>query len=96
VLTAHAAIAPLGWLMFVEVPLAEAYAPVYASLLATGLVLLAGLILAVFSSVVLARKMVTPIRALQTGAARIGAGTLDHRINISGSTATSSCSSGSC
>jgi signal transduction histidine kinase/CheY-like chemotaxis protein len=83
VLTAHAAIAPLGWLMFVEVPLEEAYAPVYASLLATGLVLLAGLILAVFSSFVLARKMVTPIRALQTGAARIGAGALDHRIDIS-------------
>jgi signal transduction histidine kinase/CheY-like chemotaxis protein len=83
VLTAHAAIAPLGWLMFVEVPLEEAYAPVYASLLATGLVLLAGLILAVFSSFMLARKMVTPIRALQTGAARIGAGALDHRIDIS-------------
>jgi signal transduction histidine kinase/CheY-like chemotaxis protein len=83
VLTAHAAIAPLGWLMFVEVPLAEAYAPVYASLLATGLVLLAGLILALLSSVMLARKMVTPIRALQIGAARIGAGALDHRIAIS-------------
>jgi signal transduction histidine kinase/CheY-like chemotaxis protein len=83
VLTANAKIAPLGWLMFVELPLAEAYAPVYASLLATGLVLLAGLILAVLSSFMLARKMVTPIRALQAGAARIGAGALDHRINIS-------------
>jgi signal transduction histidine kinase/DNA-binding NarL/FixJ family response regulator len=83
VLTAHAAIAPLGWLMFVEVPLAEAYAPVYASLLATGLVLLAGLILALLASVMLARKMAKPIGALQTGAARIGAGALDHRIAIS-------------
>ena len=83
VLAAHAAIAPLGWLMFVELPLAEAYAPVYASLLPTGLVLLAGLALAVLSSFMLARKMVTPIRALQTGAARIGAGALDHRIAIS-------------
>jgi signal transduction histidine kinase/CheY-like chemotaxis protein len=46
-------------------------------------VLLAGLILALLSSVMLARKMVTPIRALQTGAARIGAGALDHRIAIS-------------
>jgi signal transduction histidine kinase len=82
VLTASANIVPPGWLMFVELPLAEAYAPVYASLLATALVLLAGLVLAVISSFVLARKMVTPIRALQTGAARIGAGALDHRINI--------------
>jgi signal transduction histidine kinase/CheY-like chemotaxis protein len=82
VLTAHANIVPPGWLMFVELPLEEANAPVYASLLATALVLLAGLVLAVLSSFVLARKMVTPIRALQTGAARIGAGALDHRIEI--------------
>src|SRR5262249_54472696 len=56
---AHAPIAPPGWLMFVELPLEEAYAPLYASLLATGLVLLAGLVLAVLSSFMLARKMVT-------------------------------------
>jgi len=31
----------------------------------------------------LARSMAAPIRALQTGAARIGSGALDHRINIS-------------
>ena len=82
VLSAHANIVPPGWLMFVELPLEEAYAPVYASLLAAALVLLAGLILAVLSSFVLARRMVTPIRALQAGAARIGAGALDHRIEI--------------
>jgi signal transduction histidine kinase/CheY-like chemotaxis protein len=82
VLTAHADIVPPGWLMFVELPLEEAYAPVYASLLAAALVLLAGLVLAVISSFMLARKMVTPIRALQAGAARIGAGVLDHRIDI--------------
>jgi len=82
VLAAHAAIAPPGWLMFVELPLDEAYAPLYASLLTTGLVLLAGLALAVLSSFVLAQKMVTPIRALQSGADRIGVGALDHRIAI--------------
>jgi signal transduction histidine kinase/DNA-binding NarL/FixJ family response regulator len=82
VLTAHAAIAALGWLVFVELPVKEAYAPLYASLLATGLVLLGGLALAVIASLMLARKMVTPIRALQRGAARIGSGALDHRIDI--------------
>jgi signal transduction histidine kinase/CheY-like chemotaxis protein len=82
VLSAFAPIAPLGWSVFVELPLAEAYAPAYASLLATGLMLAAGLFLAVLSSFILARRMVTPIRALQTGAARIGAGALDHRIDI--------------
>jgi signal transduction histidine kinase len=82
VLTAHAAIAPLGWWVFVELPVAEAFAPLRASLLATGIVLVGGLILAVLASLFLARKLVTPIQALETGAARIGAGTLDHRIDI--------------
>ena len=82
VLTAHAAVPALGWLVFVELPVNEAYAPVYASLLATGLVLLGGLALAVLASLMLARKMVTPIRALQKGAARIGGGALDYRIDI--------------
>jgi signal transduction histidine kinase/CheY-like chemotaxis protein len=36
----------------------------------------------VLLSLVLARRMVLPIQALQTGAARIGAGGLDHRIEI--------------
>ena len=35
VLTAHASVPALGWLVFVELPVSEAYAPVYASLLAT-------------------------------------------------------------
>jgi len=44
--------------------------------------MLAGIALAVMVSLVLARKMVTPIRALQIGATRIGAGDLSHRIQI--------------
>jgi signal transduction histidine kinase len=44
--------------------------------------MLAGIALAVMVSLVLARKMVTPIRALQDGATRIGAGDLSHRIQI--------------
>src|SRR5262249_22945980 len=41
-----------------------------------------GLGLSVLASVVLARRMVTPIRVLQEGAARIGAGDLGHRIEV--------------
>ncbi len=82
VLTAHAAIAPLGWLVFVEQPLEEAYAPVYAAVLRTALLILAGIALAVVASLVLAKRMVTPIRALQAGAARIGAGDLGHRLAV--------------
>jgi signal transduction histidine kinase/CheY-like chemotaxis protein len=82
VLTADAAIEPLGWLVFVELPIDEAYAPLYASLSLSAALLLGGLGLAVLLSLVLARRMVRPIQALQTGAARIGAGRLDHRIQI--------------
>ena len=82
VLTAHAAISPLGWLVFVEVPLEEAFAPLYGAAWRTGLVLLLGLLAAALAALVLARRMTGPIRALQAGAARIGAGELDRRIDI--------------
>ena len=82
ILTAHAAIAPLGWLVFVEQPLGEAFAPLYASVLRTALLLLVGLGMSILASVFLARKMVTPIKALQSGVARIGAGDLGHRLEV--------------
>ncbi|HXV10703.1 MAG TPA: response regulator [Burkholderiales bacterium] len=82
VLAAHAPISLLQWLVFVEQPLAEAFAPLQASLLRGGIILILGLALAVLASVVLARRMVAPIRVLQAGAARIGAGELGHRIEV--------------
>jgi signal transduction histidine kinase/HAMP domain-containing protein len=82
VLTAHAAIIPLGWLVFVEQPLSEAFAPLYASMIRTGILLLIGLGASVAVSLLLARKMVKPIQALQVGAAQIGAGALDQRIEV--------------
>ena len=38
--------------------------------------------LSIVASLVLARRMVTPIRALQAGAERIGAGELSHQIEV--------------
>src|SRR4030095_5918753 len=81
-LTTYAAIAPVGWSVFLAQPLREAFAPLYASLLRNAVLLLLGLGLAVLVSLFLARKVVTPIRTLQVGAAQIGAGALEHRINI--------------
>jgi signal transduction histidine kinase len=74
--------APLGWLVFVELPAEEAYAPLYASIQRSGALLLAGLALAFLAGVFLARRMVVPIQALRAGAARIGAGDLTQRISI--------------
>jgi signal transduction histidine kinase len=82
VLTASARIAPLGWLVFVDLPLGEALAPLYASMIRTGLLMLVGLAISILASLVLARRMVIPIRALQTGAARVGAGALGQRIDV--------------
>jgi len=82
VLTAYAPIAPLGWLMFVELPADEAYAPLYAAIERSGALLLAGLALAFFSGLFLARRMVVPIQTIRRGAARIGGGDLSQRITI--------------
>ena len=82
VLTAYAPVAPLGWLMFVELPAEEAYAPLYAALKRLGFVLLGALCFAVLAGMFLAGRMVGPIQVLQTGAARIGKGDLSQRIAI--------------
>ncbi len=82
VLTAHAGIAPLGWTVLAEQPLEEAFEPLRASVQRTVLLMLLGLTLSVVASLALARRMVRPIRTLQEGAARIGAGELGHRLDL--------------
>jgi len=82
VLTASAPIAPLGWTMFVELPVAEAYASLYAALQRLAIVLAAASIFAVLAGIFLARRMVGPIQALRAGAERIGGGDLAQRISI--------------
>jgi signal transduction histidine kinase len=82
VLTASAPIAPLGWTMFVELPVEEAYASLYAALQRLALVLAGASIFAVLAGVFLARRMVGPIQALRVGAERIGSGDFAQRISI--------------
>src|SRR4029077_14833037 len=82
VLTAHAAIAPVGWQVFVEVPLSEAFAPLYGAAMRTAGLLVFGLIAATLVALVIARRMTGPIRELQEGAARIGTGEFERRIDI--------------
>jgi signal transduction histidine kinase len=82
ILAAHAPITPLGWLVFVERPAAAAYAPLRAPIIRSVVIFVLGLGLSIMASILLARRMVAPIRTLQEGAARIGAGDLAHRIDI--------------
>src|SRR5208282_4888638 len=82
VLTAYAPVSPLGWLVFVELPVEEAYASLYDSIKRSSAIVLAGLVLAFLSGVFLARRMVVPIQMLRAGAQRIGGGDLSQRISI--------------
>jgi signal transduction histidine kinase len=82
VLSEHAYAVPVGWIVFIEQPVEEAYAPIYQSFLRSGAILLGALVLAGFAGLYLARRMVVPIRALRDGAARIGQGDLAQRIVI--------------
>jgi signal transduction histidine kinase len=82
VLSEHAHVYPLGWTVIIELPLDEAYAPIYRSFLRSGAVLVAALVLAALAGLYLARRMIIPIRALHDGAARIGQGDLTQRIVI--------------
>lgn len=82
VLTTYATAKPLDWLVFVELPEQEANARLIDALRRSLFLTLAGLGLALVSALLLARRMVVPIKSLAVGAEHIGTGMLDHRINI--------------
>src|SRR5439155_32220 len=82
VLPPSAPIGPLGWTMFVELPVEEAYASLYAALQRLAVVLLGASMFAVLAGIFLARRMVGPIQALRAGAERIGSGDFAQRIAI--------------
>jgi signal transduction histidine kinase/CheY-like chemotaxis protein len=82
VFSTHARVASLDWLVFAEMPAEEALAPVYGDMIRSGVLLLLGLGVAFLAGLLLARRMVVPIRRLSDGAARIGSGELDQRIAI--------------
>ena len=82
VLSAYAPVTAAGWRVFVEEPAAEVFAPLYDAIVRTGLLILAGAAISLMASVVLARRMVNPVRALQRGAEQIGKGDLTSRIEV--------------
>ena len=82
VLAAYAMVEPTGWRVFVEEPESAVFAPLYAAILRTVALLLAGVVISIAASVWLARRMVKPVRALAQGAERIGGGDLDSAIQV--------------
>jgi signal transduction histidine kinase len=82
VLSANAPVPALGWTVFVDLPRAEALQPLVQLLWRGAAVLVVGVLLSVLASMMLARRLLRPIRALQAGAQDIGAGRLDQRIAV--------------
>jgi class 3 adenylate cyclase len=82
VLAAMAQIPGVDWSVIAKQPLAEAFGPIYAALWRTAALLVAGAALAALVAYWLTQRMIGPIRLLEDGAARIGAGQFDHRITL--------------
>ena len=80
VLSTWATVGPVGWKVFVEQPESAAFAPVRGKIWRTALLLAAFLAVGVGLSVLLARRLVRPVKQIRTAAARIGAGAYDERI----------------
>jgi class 3 adenylate cyclase len=82
VVAVMALIPGVEWSVIVKQPVAEAFGPIYAALWRTAALLIAGAALAALLAYWLAQRMIGPIRLLEDGVARIGAGQFDHRIGL--------------
>ena len=71
-----------GWRLITEQPRDEAYAPIRRALATALLILVFAVLAGSAVGIVLARRVVRPIRELAEGADRIGEGQLDHRIAL--------------
>jgi signal transduction histidine kinase/CheY-like chemotaxis protein len=82
--SAAAPIERLGWTVFAEQPLDDAFRPVYASLKQSIALVLIGVAAAVAASLLLSRRMVKPIRAIETRARQLAQGQFEQRIDARG------------
>ncbi len=82
VIAASAPVAALRWTVVVEQPLAEAFEPLYASLIRLGILAALSLVLAALGALAIARKIAAPVKALEIGAMQLAAGRLDHRVRV--------------
>jgi signal transduction histidine kinase/ActR/RegA family two-component response regulator len=82
VLASYAQVAPMGWTVVVELPQAEADEPLWRALQRALWIALASLVVSAVLAVLLAKRVVRPIRVLAAGAQRLGAGDFKHRIEL--------------
>ena len=82
VLSGAALVPEQNWYVFFQQPLSTSLQPVYRLIYSTGWLLVLGIILAVLSGLAAARRMLTPIRALQYGARQLEASNFGYRIDV--------------
>ena len=82
VFSSYAPIPSLDWAVIIERPLKEAYEPLYASVVRASSLLLVGLGMALLASLLLARRVVRPLRTLREGVERIGSGDLGFQLQL--------------
>jgi signal transduction histidine kinase len=82
VFSSYALIPALDWAVFAELPMQEAYQPLYGSVLRTSSLVFIGVGMALLVSVFVARRVIRPLRTLRQGVERIGSGDLSHRVEL--------------
>lgn len=82
VFSSYALIPSLNWAVLTELPIAEVYAPLYASMLRTSALLLAGLGVALFATILVRHRVVRPLEELRQGVERIRGGDLSARLDL--------------
>ena len=82
VISSYAFIPLLQWVVIIERPEEEAYAPLRASTLRTAALLLVAFIMALLASLFMRQRVVRPLETLRRGVERIGKGDLDHRLDM--------------
>jgi len=82
VLTGVAAISATNWYVFFEQPLGVVLQPAYSLLYRTAGPLVLFIVLGALAGMLLARRLMTPIRALQNGARQLEASNFGYRIKV--------------
>jgi signal transduction histidine kinase len=83
VVSTSVSIPNLGWTVFAEEPVEQALRPVYDSITRSAALIALGVVAAIATSVLLARRMVRPIHEIESRARLLGEGDFSQRIELS-------------
>jgi signal transduction histidine kinase len=82
VISSYAFIPSVNWVVIIERPAEEAYAPLYASMLRTATLLMVAFTMALLASWFMRQRVVRPLETLQRGVERIKKGDLNHQLDM--------------